>query len=101
MDTDQWPPSGATGQAARGILRYALAHPDAKDAVKGIHRWWLPQGGDGWGEEEVEEALSSLVKQGWMTATRIAGRTIYGVAKERLEEMGRWLQEDGEKGRDG
>ena len=30
-------------QAEAGILRYLIAHQDARDTIEGIEKWWLPQ----------------------------------------------------------
>ncbi|MGA7240828.1 MAG: hypothetical protein WBY44_34410 [Bryobacteraceae bacterium] len=30
-------------QAEVGILRYLIAHQDARDTIEGIEKWWLPE----------------------------------------------------------
>jgi hypothetical protein len=46
-------------RAAISILSYLRAHPDAKDSVEGIARWWVHAD-----RETVEKALQILVKEG-------------------------------------
>jgi hypothetical protein len=88
------------GAAVAGIVRYVCAHPDAKDALEGAHTWWLPDGGQDWEPEEVEEAMDWLVARGWMEERRAGDRKVYAPSRERIEEMKRWLNElDGRDGR--
>ena len=48
------------------ILNYLIEHPDAKDTVEGILKWWLPGRKIEWGNEQVQEALDFLVAEGWL-----------------------------------
>jgi hypothetical protein len=76
------------------ILRYLVDHPDAKDTVQGIVRWWLPGGIAAWEEEAVQEALDVLVARGWLTQRQTtSSQQLYGVNKERLEAIKVFLQE--------
>ena len=50
----------------REILQYLTAHPDAKDTVDGILKWWLPGHPIEWEKEEVQETLDHLVSKGWL-----------------------------------
>jgi hypothetical protein len=89
----------AASQVIREILHYLTEHPDAKDTVEGILRWWLPKGGVERGEEEVREVLGSLVSRGWLTERGTTpSQKIYGMNRDRLEEIRRFLQEPGNKG---
>ena len=45
--------------AEADILKYLLAHEDARDTVEGIEKWWLPQGRP-YRRAEIEAALRSL-----------------------------------------
>jgi hypothetical protein len=46
-------------QAERGILRYLIAHEDARDTIEGIEKWWLPQSCD-YGVADIAAALQRL-----------------------------------------
>ena len=48
------------------ILNYLIQHPDAKDTVEGILKWWLPGRKIEWGNEQVQEVLDFLVAEGWL-----------------------------------
>jgi hypothetical protein len=77
----------------RHILHYVIAHPDAKDTLRGILRWWLPWSIEPWAEAVVQEALDVLVAKGWMTRRQTpSSQQLYGVNRERLEEMKAFLQ---------
>jgi hypothetical protein len=76
------------------ILQYLIAHPDAKDTLEGILRWWLPGDAGEWQEGEVREALDALVTRGWLTWRCITpSQSLYGMNKEKLEEIKRFLRE--------
>jgi hypothetical protein len=86
------------------ILRYLIEYPEAKDTTNGILRWWFPRGGvDRVEEEEVQEALDTLVARGWLTQRQtITSQKLYGMNKEKLEEiklflraLGRATEEEG------
>jgi hypothetical protein len=84
----------AADQVIREILEYLSEHPEAKDTVRGVLRWWFPKGGVGWGEEEVQKALDHLVSRGWLTERETTrSQKIYGMNRDRLEEIKRFLQE--------
>ena len=46
-------------RAEADILRYLLAHQDARDTVEGIEKWWLPQG-QPYRRSDIETALRAL-----------------------------------------
>jgi hypothetical protein len=76
------------------ILRYLIEYPDAKDTIQGILRWWLPKGTVERGEEEVQEALDVLDAKGWVTKRQTTtSRELYGMNKEKLEEIWAFLRE--------
>jgi hypothetical protein len=82
--------------ALRYILHHWVKHPDAKDTIQGILRWWLPRTPAEWQEEEVQEALDVLVARGWVTQRQTASsHQIYGVNKDKLEEIQAYLDEPG------
>lgn len=83
-------PSEGLRAAAREILRYLVEHPDAKDTVEGILKWWLREEGAKWSEEEVQEAINFLVSRGWLVGKEITPK-VYGVKKNGLDEIKRFL----------
>jgi hypothetical protein len=51
-------------QTAEGdILRYLIAHPEARDTLEGIEKWWLPRLKP-YAVGDVSEALRRLEEQG-------------------------------------
>jgi hypothetical protein len=75
------------------LLQYLIAHPDAKDTLQGILRWWFPGNMDR-EETEVQEALDLLVARSWLTQRRTTpSRTLYGLNKKKLEEIKVFLRE--------
>jgi hypothetical protein len=78
----------------RHILHYLTKHPDAKDTIQGILRWWLPGGIVKWEEEAVQNALDALVARGWLTKRQTtSSQQLFGMNKEKLEEIELFLRE--------
>ncbi len=80
--------------ASRGILGYLLRHPDAKDTIEGIIKWWLADAVAECDQAEVQEALDGLTARGWLTkrdTTR--SQTVYGMNKDQLQEVREFLNE--------
>ena len=76
------------------ILHYLTEHPDAKDTIQGMLRWWLPKKRVERRKEEVRAAVDDLVARGWMTKRQITpSRSIYGMNKEKQEEIKAFLRE--------
>ena len=65
-------------QAELAILKYLLAHRNARDTVEGIEKWWLPQS-RGYGMADIGAALRALEKRDlicvWQSAS---AQPIYG-----------------------
>ncbi len=70
------------------ILRYLIEHPDAKDTIEGITRWWIPpqrpRGGE-WKREVVQGAMDELVARGWIVRRETTpSHVVYGLDKQHL-----------------
>lgn len=76
------------------ILRYVVAHPRAKDTIKGIEKWWLSENIGREGKRKITEALDLLVAKGWLIA-RCSPRseTIYSLNESGLLEIKAFLEE--------
>jgi hypothetical protein len=78
----------------RDVLRYLLAHPEAKDTADGIMRWWNLSEGSGPTASDVEAALDFFAKRSWVSRREVApGVRLWGAEPGRLPEMQRFLHE--------
>lgn len=85
-------PSESLMAAAREILSYLIEHPDAKDTMEGILKWWLPDLEPKLREMEVMGALNLLVLKGWVNMLEIAPlQKIYSLNKDNLKEIKSFL----------
>ena len=80
----------------RQILDYLIQHPNAKDTIEGISQWWLPKEEGASQRKDVEAALDWLVAKGWLTE-RAPAQTLFGLNRERVAEIQRFLQEPNER----
>ncbi len=79
---------GGHEKVIRGILQYCIKHPDAKDTIDGILKWWLPGGHAERGKEEVQHALDFLTAKGWLTKRETTrAKDIYGINRDQLDEI--------------
>ena len=86
-------PEDDVEEAVRGILQYLVEHPDAKDTIEGILKWWLPARHRGWLNEEVQGALDFVTSKGWLTKRETTpSKTIYGANKDRFDEIQNFLR---------
>jgi len=86
---------GDKEQLIQEVLHYLVEHPDAKDTLEGIYKWWLSDR-HRWGGSEVQAALDSLTSKGWLTKRQtIPSKEIYGINKDQLQEIRTFLQESG------
>jgi hypothetical protein len=75
-----------------------VEHPDAKDTLEGIHKWWLSEGQSNWRRDKVQKALDVLTSKGWLTKRgTIPSKQIYGINSDRLEEIKSFLQHVGSR----
>ena len=78
----------------RHILHYLIEHPDAKDTIRGILRWWLPESIEHWAEAVVQATLDVLVTKGWMTRRQTtSSQQLYSINREKLGEIKAFLHE--------
>ena len=79
-------------QAARTILRHLVEHPDAKDTLEGIVRWWGEADLRTAQAEVVRRSLDELTHRGWVSVrTGGTGVRLYGLNKDRLDDVKRYL----------
>jgi len=64
-------------EIARAVLRYLKAHPEAKDTLEGIVRWWLERERSERLLEEVERAVTLLLSRDLVLETRRDGMPPY------------------------
>ncbi len=70
------------------ILAYLDENPDANDTSEGIAEWWLLEREIREQQEQVEAALSELVAEGWVIASRRAdARVRYRLNQDRAQEL--------------
>ena len=83
---------GSSEQVVREILQYLIEHPDAKDTLEGISKWWRPTGKSEWRNEEIQSALANLASKGWLTVrSSSAPQKIYGLNKNYIKEIRAYL----------
>ena len=74
------------------ILRYVVAHPKAKDTIRGIEKWWLPKNTSREGKRKIKESLDLLVSKGWLIARPSPqSGTIYSLNEKTLMEINEFL----------
>jgi hypothetical protein len=77
----------------RAILAYVIKHPDAKDTVDGIHKFWLSDKTAHQSSHKLEQVLDFLAEDRcWLTRKAVSSRvTLYGVNKDRIHEIRNFL----------
>jgi len=77
------------------ILRYFVEHPDAKDTIEGIARWWLPAPRQSPGRDAVQRAIDELVTRGWIVRRETSpSHVIYGLDKRHLDAITNMLRRE-------
>ena len=81
--------SSHSQQVAAAILEYVQVHVEAADSACGIRDWWLDHQRFGSiAIDVVDEALATLVSEGWLQRTMTAdGVAIYSNARQHRPVM--------------
>lgn len=78
----------------RQILVYLLKHPSAKDTVEGVSQWWMGGEPTTYRQDEIQEALSSLVARRILTKREtVQSKTLYSLNPEMMEEIHRFVED--------
>jgi hypothetical protein len=88
----------ACSSLIRRILLYVVENPDAKDTLDGIDEFWLSHKDAHHGKSKVRDALEFLAEtKHWLIKNRAsAAVTLYGLNKDRLDEIENFLRESAE-----
>ena len=74
------------------ILRCVVAHPTAKDTVRGIEKWWLSRSLGREARSKLEQRLNLLVARGWLIGRGSPqSETIYSLNQNSLDEINDFL----------
>lgn len=75
------------------ILGYLHCHPDAKDTVDGVEKWWLNGREIRIDARTVQGSLDQLVNSGWLVSYQRQGTgVVYGLNRTRREKLRRFLE---------
>ena len=70
------------------ILGYLSSHPDAKDTIDGVEKWWLNSMEIDMDARTVRGSLDHLVELGWLVAYQRQGSgVVYGLNRDRREKL--------------
>ena len=72
---------------ARAILRYLSRYPDASDTAEGIRQFWFPDRVTPPSLPVVNEALKTLVRDGFLIESSSRAARLYGGNRERLKNQ--------------
>lgn len=74
------------------ILRYLIAHRDARDSLEGIERWWLPQSKE-YRIDVVAEALERLENRHLISVWKsTSAKPIYGLRSSDITALLEYLR---------
>jgi hypothetical protein len=90
--------TGNVQAVAAEILQYLVAHPQARDTVEGVLKWWLPIHPVQRTKAVVQEALSLLVAQSRLTKRSIThSEDVYSADEAQMEEIRTLMGNAGDK----
>lgn len=76
------------------VLRYLISHPEAKDTVQGIKRWWLGSSILTPIDSEVEEALAFIAREGFLEERSVTPQQrVFAAKAGSLKPARRFLQQ--------
>jgi|WetSurSiteA1Bulk_404760.scaffolds.fasta_scaffold48141_2 hypothetical protein len=76
------------------ILEYLGKHPDASDTLAGITEWWLLNQRISYEMKRVKEAISKLIKDGWIIEIKGKDGTLhYRLNPEKIKKDKKTVQE--------
>ncbi len=80
-------------EITRRLLSYLLRHPEARDTVEGMTRWWLLEEEIHERLTEISQGIASLVKQGFILEERHGtSLPLYRLNPEKKEEVKRFVE---------
>jgi len=80
------------------ILGYLSSHPDAKDTVDGVEKWWLNDMDINMDARTVRDSLDHLVKLGWLVSYQRQGTgVVYALNRDRREKLRQFLLSTAER----
>lgn len=69
-------------------------HPDAKDSMEGVRRWWLSSARQATPSGDVEEALAFIVRRGWLEERIVTpDQRVFAVNKDTMKSAAEYLQD--------
>jgi hypothetical protein len=75
-------------QVEEDIVGYLLDHPEAKDTLDGIVRWWVMEQRIRREMLQVEQAIGELVQRGWLLERESADAQVhYRLNPAKTEEI--------------
>ncbi len=78
----------AKSEITREILAYLLEHPDAQDTIDGIVEWWLLEQEIKYQIAKVKEALSELVRNGFVLEKKMKDSLIhYQINRQKIDDI--------------
>lgn len=86
--------SSGQKKLVREILQHFASNPEAKDTIEGIRTCWLAEVNPKASSGEIQKAIAYLQAKRWVAKRPISlSGTIYGLNKDRLEEIKAFLSE--------
>jgi hypothetical protein len=75
------------------VLQHLIRNPGAKDTLEGIRKWWIATRRQEPRSDELQAVLEELMHKGWVVRFKPTGsKHVYGLNKERLQEIQKRLQ---------
>jgi hypothetical protein len=86
-------PYTSTASITLMVLQYLMSNPGAKDTLEGIRKWWIATRKQEPRSDELQAVLEELMQKGWVVRFKpIGSKYVYGLNKDRLQELQKALQ---------